>query len=113
VAILEVCGYPGCVWLFWRFVAILEACGYPGSVCGYSGGLWLFWRCVATLEVCGYPGGVWLFWRCLVLIPAGKTDNLDRGFSWFFSVLLRENSGIAARVRHDRLLPIAFQLVIN
>jgi len=87
-------------------VVILHVCGYPG-------GVWLSWRYVAILEVCGYPGGVWLFWRYLVLIPAGKTDNLDRGFSWFFSVLLRENSVTAARVRYDGFLPIDFQLAIH
>jgi len=88
------------------FVVILDVCGYPGCV-------WLLWRFVVILEVCGYHGGVWLSWRCLILIPAGKTDNLDRGFSWFFSVLLRENSGTAAPVRHDRFLSLVHQLFIH
>ena len=106
MVILDVCGYPGGVWLSWMFVAILEVCVYPGCML-------LSWRFVVIMEVCGCPGGVWLPWRCLVLILAGKTGNLDRGFSWFFSVLLRKNSRTAARVRRDRFLPIAFQLVIH
>jgi hypothetical protein len=42
-------------------VNILEVCGYPG-------GMWLSWRCVDILEVCGYPEGVWLFWRCVTVL---------------------------------------------
>ena len=40
--------------------------------------------------------------------PGWVNRNLDRGVSWFFSVLLRENSGTAARLRHDH-----FQLLFN